>query len=132
MRANDFEASKHQRQVVNRFNNFVQEGDDNFDKDIAARQKESQAAEKGGAGKTKSEAESEIAAAEAPSSTTETAEATPSTNKKQKPRKAPKNVATDLRTRIRSSEYLRSPDITSWKHRLRVCYLAPSINCGGF
>lgn len=132
MRANDFEASKHQRQVVNRFNNFVQEGDDNFDKDIAARQKESQAAEKGGAGKTKPEAGSEPAATEASSSTTETA-ATPSTSKKQKPRKAPKNVATDLRTRIRSSEYLLSPDITSWKHRLRVCYFTLSINCkGGF
>ncbi|KAG0066537.1 Arginyl-tRNA--protein transferase 1 [Linnemannia elongata] len=119
MRANDFEASKHQRQIVNRFNNFVQEGDDKFDEDIAARQKESQAAEKGGAEKTKPESGLEPAATEASSSTTETAAATP-TSKKQKPRKAPKNVATDLRTRIRSSEYLLSPDITSWKHRLRI------------
>ncbi|KAF9147361.1 Arginyl-tRNA--protein transferase 1 [Linnemannia schmuckeri] len=121
MRANDFEASKHQRQIVNRFNNFVQEGDDNFDKDIAARQKGSQAAEKNGSAKTKSEAGSEqTTTTEVASSTMETTAATSSTGKKQKPRKAPKNVATDLRTRIRSSEYLHSPDITSWKHRLRI------------
>ncbi|KAK3842281.1 MAG: arginine-tRNA-protein transferase [Linnemannia gamsii] len=116
MRANDFEASKHQRQVVNRFNTFVQEGDDKFDKDIAARQQERKAAEKGGSEETKLEAGSE--------QHTETAMATEaaagSASKTQKPKKAPKNVVTDLRTRIRSSEYLLSPDITSWKHRLRI------------
>lgn len=123
MRANDFEASKHQRQIVNRFNNFVQEGDDNFDKDIAARQKESQAPEKGGSEKTTAEAGSDqpTAIEDSVTTTTETVATTLSTGKKQKPRKAPKNVATDLRTRIRSSEYIHSPDITSWKHRLRVC-----------
>jgi hypothetical protein len=124
MRANDFEASKHQRQIVNRFNNFIQEGDENFDKDIAARQKESQAAVKGESATTTAEAGSNQSTTSEDSVTTITAAAAaaaPSTSKKQKPRKAPKNVATDLRTRIRSSEYLHSPDITSWKHRLRVC-----------
>ncbi|KAG0298265.1 Arginyl-tRNA--protein transferase 1 [Linnemannia gamsii] len=122
MRANDFEASKHQRQIVNRFNNFVQEGDDNFDKDIAVRQKESQAAEKGESAKTTAEAGSDqpTAIEDSATTTTEAAAAKLSTGKKQKPRKAPKNVATDLRTRIRSSEYIHSPDITSWKHRLRI------------
>ncbi|KAF9909074.1 Arginyl-tRNA--protein transferase 1 [Linnemannia zychae] len=114
MEANEFEASKHQRQVVNRFNNFIQEGDDNFDKDIAARQQERKATEKGGSEETKPEDESEQSSATAIAATPATA------GKKQKPRKAPKNVATDLRTRIRSSEYLLSPDITSWKHRLRI------------
>ncbi|KAG0281544.1 Arginyl-tRNA--protein transferase 1 [Linnemannia exigua] len=116
MRANDFEASKHQRQVVNRFNNFVQEGDDNFDKDIAARQQERKAVETGGSEVTQPETGTEQSTV-----TPTTTEATAgSANRKQKPRKAPKNVATDLRTRIRSSEYLLSPDITSWKHRLRI------------
>ncbi|KAG0220196.1 Arginyl-tRNA--protein transferase 1 [Mortierella sp. NVP41] len=122
MRANDFEASKHQRQVINRFNNFVQEGDDNFDKDIASRQQESVSAEKGAsANSTEPEVGSELPAAfEGSTTAAETAAATATAGKKQKPRKAPKNVATDLRTRIRSSEYLLSPDITSWKHRLRI------------
>ncbi|KAF9131764.1 Arginyl-tRNA--protein transferase 1 [Mortierella sp. 14UC] len=116
MKANEFEASKHQRQVVNRFNNFIQEGDDNFDKDIAARQQERKAAEKGGSGETKPETGSE----QSTTTTKATEPAAVTVGKKQKPRKAPKNVATDLRTRIRSSEYLLSPDLTSWKHRLRI------------
>ncbi|KAF9928058.1 Arginyl-tRNA--protein transferase 1 [Linnemannia zychae] len=112
MKANDFQASKHQRQIVNRFNNFVQEGDDNFDRDIAARQKESETKldEKSGAkSKSDSSLEQQDISVEPFSA-----------DKKQKPRKAPKSAATDLRTRIRSSEYLLSPDITSWKHRLRI------------
>jgi hypothetical protein len=118
MKANEYEASKHQRQVVNRFNNFIQEGDDNFDKDIAARQQERKTAEKGESEETKPETGLE-------QSTVTTEAAGPAalcSAKKQKPRKAPKNVAANLRTRIRSSEYLHSPDITSWKHRLRVCF----------
>ncbi|KAF9996590.1 Arginyl-tRNA--protein transferase 1, partial [Modicella reniformis] len=120
MTVNEFEASKHQRQIVNRFNNFMQEGDENFEKDIASRKQQS----------------SEDAAKEDPSSTSiftkekpaeepsrpkDDAEAPAATveGKKQKPRKPPKNAASDLRTRIRSSEYLLSPEITSWKHHLR-------------
>jgi hypothetical protein len=112
MEAGKYEASKHQRQIVNRFNKFIQEGDENFDKDIASRRLEGSSMAVG-------------------PQDTSTAETLPSTGaetsmeivegKKQKPKKPPKNVTTDLKTRIRSSEYLHSPEITSWKHRLRVC-----------
>ncbi|KAF9357660.1 Arginyl-tRNA--protein transferase 1 [Mortierella sp. AD094] len=120
LKASEFEASKHQRQVVNRFNNYIQEGDENFEKDIASRQearKQSSDAEN-----KSSELETTAPSTEPTSSSMDTptpAEA-PAPGKKQKPRKPPKNVATDLRTRIRSSEYLLSPEITSWKHRLRA------------
>ncbi|KAF9186190.1 Arginyl-tRNA--protein transferase 1 [Haplosporangium sp. Z 767] len=120
MKANEFEASKHQRQAVNRFNHFIQEGDENFDRDIAARQQESADANK----ETRSDPEpastsiSETASTSTPAA--KSGAAADSGIKKQKPRKPPKNVASDLRTRIRSSEYLLSPEITSWKHRLRI------------
>ncbi|KAK3812288.1 MAG: arginine-tRNA-protein transferase [Benniella sp.] len=111
MEAGKYEASKHQRQIVNRFNKFIQEGDENFDKDIASRRLE----------------ESSMAVEPQDASTAETLPSTGAETsmeivegKKQKPKKPPKNVTTDLKTRIRSSEYLHSPEITSWKHRLRI------------
>ncbi|KAG0244006.1 Arginyl-tRNA--protein transferase 1 [Mortierella sp. GBA43] len=105
MDANKYEASKHQRQIVNRFNTFMQEGDKNFEKDIASRKQESSNVK-------------EDAAEPLPSNDVEASTATVEVKKKQK--KPPKNVASDLRTRIRSSEYLNSPEITSWKHRLKI------------
>ncbi|KAF9206336.1 Arginyl-tRNA--protein transferase 1 [Haplosporangium sp. Z 27] len=114
LKASEFEASKHQRQIVNRFNNYIQEGDENFEKDIISRQK----ARKQDPDSENSEPST---SSTVPLSTTETTSVeAPAPEKKQKPRKPPKNVATDLRTRIRSSEYLLSPEITSWKHRFKV------------
>ncbi|KAG0369224.1 arginine-tRNA-protein transferase [Gamsiella multidivaricata] len=121
MKAHEFAPSKHQRQIVNRFNNYVQEGDENFEKDIASRLEQSSET------KDASALNTEVASTSLTKSVPETTasnDAAPSTSegqgKKQKPRKAPKNAASDLKTRIRSSEYLLSPEITSWKHRLRV------------
>ncbi|KAF8982094.1 Arginyl-tRNA--protein transferase 1 [Entomortierella lignicola] len=92
----------------------AKEGDENFEKDIISRQK----ARKQDPDSENSEPST---SSTEPLSTTETASVeAPAPEKKQKPRKPPKNVATDLRTRIRSSEYLLSPEITSWKHRLKV------------
>ncbi|KAG0205447.1 Arginyl-tRNA--protein transferase 1 [Mortierella sp. GBA30] len=119
MKANEFEASKHQRQVVNRFNHYIQEGDDNFEKDIVARHQESSGKEI----TSTTDAGTPPASTSDANATTGAPDSTPSVaiqGKKQKPRKAPKNTATDLKTRIRSSEYLCSPDITSWKHRFRA------------
>ncbi|KAG0302833.1 Arginyl-tRNA--protein transferase 1 [Dissophora globulifera] len=145
MEANKFEPSKHQRQILNRFNNFIQEGDNNFEKDIVARQQEHAASEntalesagaesaatiatESNTATTSSNDAAAVVVAEATESTsTATANITGSSGggtegkkQKQKPRKAPKNASADLKTRIRSSEYLRSPDITEWKHRLRI------------
>jgi superoxide dismutase len=108
MKANEFEASKHQRQIVNRFNTFVQDGDTNFEKDIQSR---IQAA-------SKSTEENAAATTAAPEDTDISMES--SSVKKLKPKKS-KNVATDLKTRIHSSEYLVSEDKTvDWKHRFKV------------
>ncbi|KAF9102755.1 Arginyl-tRNA--protein transferase 1 [Mortierella sp. AM989] len=115
LKASEFEASRHQRQVVNRFNNFVQEGDEKFEKDIASRQKARQQ-NSNTENKSLDDTTASTSATETPAPTTE---------QKQKPRKPPKNAATDLRTRIHSSEYLLSPGIKSWKHRLRIT-LEPS------
>ncbi|KAI8598068.1 arginine-tRNA-protein transferase [Dissophora ornata] len=126
MKANEFEASKHQRQIVNRFNNYVQEGDENFEKDISSQQDESARAKNQSSGDTQTTltSVSESAAAADATSTSNDAMVSATTaegkKQKQKPKKAPKNAATDIKTRIRSSEYLRSPEITSWKHRFRV------------
>ncbi|KAF9572242.1 Arginyl-tRNA--protein transferase 1 [Mortierella alpina] len=120
MKANEFEASKHQRQVVNRFNHYIQEGDDNFERDIKARQRESVSSETA----TSAEADTpSVAASDTPVASGSGPESTPpatTQGKKQKPRKAPKNASTDLKTRISSSEYLLTPEITSWKHRFRL------------
>lgn len=105
MKANEFEASKHQRQIVNRFNHFVQEGDENMEKDIAARQN---------ADSTIAEDKSE-----------QPMDETPVNEKKQKPRKPPKNAPTDLRSRIRASEYKLGPEKETWRHRFRVNILSP-------
>ncbi|KAI9232798.1 hypothetical protein MVEG_08055 [Podila verticillata NRRL 6337] len=104
MKANEFEASKHQRQIVNRFNHFIQEGDENLEKDIAARQNVDATMAEG-----KSQPMDE----------------TPVNEKKQKPRKPPKNAPTDLRSRIHASEYKLGPEKATWKHRFRV-QLEPS------
>ncbi|KAG9324720.1 hypothetical protein KVV02_002498 [Mortierella alpina] len=120
MKANEFEASKHQRQVVNRFNHYIQEGDDNFEKDITAHQRESADPQT----TTTTDADTlPAASSETPVISGSGPEATPPTTaqgKKQKPRKAPKNAATDLKTRISSSEFLLTPEIASWKHRFRT------------
>ncbi|KAF9382875.1 Arginyl-tRNA--protein transferase 1 [Podila verticillata] len=104
MKANEFEASKHQRQIVNRFNHFIQEGDENLEKDIAARQNEDATMAEGNSQPT---------------------DETPVNEKKQKPRKPPKNAPTDLRSRIHASEYKLGPEKATWKHRFRV-QLEPS------
>ncbi|KAG0013412.1 Arginyl-tRNA--protein transferase 1 [Entomortierella chlamydospora] len=114
--ASEFQASKHQRQVVNRFNNYIQEGDENFEKDIVSRQ---EARKQSSNAENKSSEPETTAPSIEPTDTSALAEV-PAPGKKQKPRKPPKNVAADLITRIRSSEYLLSPEITSWKHRLRI------------
>lgn len=120
MKANEFEASKHQRQVVNRFNHYIQEGDDNFEKDITARQRVSADPQTA----TTTDADTLPAPASdtpvAPGSGPESTPPATAQGKKQKPRKAPKNAASDLKTRISSSEYLLTPEIASWKHRFRV------------
>ncbi|CAO3569189.1 unnamed protein product [Mortierella alpina] len=125
MKANEFEASKHQRQVVNRFNHYIQEGDDNFEKDITARQGQSADSP---AASTKDSGDLPAAGSDAPavprsgleSTLPAAAAAAAAQGKKQKPRKAAKNAATDLKTRISSSEYLLNAEIASWKHRFRT------------
>lgn len=118
MKANKFEASKHQRQIVNRFNTFVQEGDTNFEKDIQSR---IQAA-------SKSTEENTAAATPAPEDEDITMESS-SVKKPQKPKKS-KNVVTDLKTRIHSSEYLVSEDQTvDWKHRFKVRKTSKDKEC---
>ncbi|KAF9960777.1 Arginyl-tRNA--protein transferase 1 [Mortierella alpina] len=120
MKANEFEASKHQRQVVNRFNHYIQEGDDNFEKDITARQRISADPQTA----TTTDADTLPAPASdtpvAPGSGPESTPSATAQGKKQKPRKAPKNAASDLKTRISSSEYLLTPEIATWKHRFRT------------
>ncbi|KAG0077816.1 Arginyl-tRNA--protein transferase 1 [Podila epicladia] len=103
MRANEFEASKHQRQIVNRFNHFIQEGDENMEKDITARMNANQ-----------------DAAMTESTSGPEPMDETPVNEKKQKPRKPPKNAPTDLRSRIHASEYMLGPEKATWKHQFRV------------
>ncbi|KAF9430488.1 Arginyl-tRNA--protein transferase 1 [Podila epigama] len=103
MKANEFEASKHQRQTVNRFNHFVQEGDEKFEKDIAERLQEHQDA-------TMTEAKAD----------TESVDDVSGQQKKQKPRKPAKNVPTDLRSRIQAAEYEHGPEDAVWKHRFKV------------
>ncbi|KAF9957002.1 Arginyl-tRNA--protein transferase 1 [Mortierella alpina] len=124
MKANEFEASKHQRQVVNRFNHYIQEGDDNFEKDITARQRQNTdplaASTKAADSLPAAGPDTPIASGSGPESTLPAAAAAAAQGKKQKPRKAPKNAATDLKTRISSSEYLLAPEITSWRHRFRT------------
>ncbi|ORZ12027.1 arginine-tRNA-protein transferase [Lobosporangium transversale] len=131
LNANEFEASKHQRQIVNRFNTYIQEGDDSFEKDITLRKAERSEVEKQESSKdsieTSSTAATLIPTASTPISTPKepgtSASTTPS--KKQKQKKPPKNAPQDLRTRIRLSEYLHSPEVSSWKHRLKII-LEPS------
>ncbi|KAF9315504.1 Arginyl-tRNA--protein transferase 1 [Podila horticola] len=103
MKANEFEASKHQRQIVNRFNHFIQEGDEHMEKDIATRMNANQ----------DTPMTEDI-------SGPEPMDETPVNEKKQKPRKPPKNAPTDLRSRIHSSEYKLSAQKANWKHRFRV------------
>ncbi|KAG0016564.1 Arginyl-tRNA--protein transferase 1 [Podila clonocystis] len=103
MRANEFEASKHQRQIVNRFNHFIQEGDENMEKDITARMNANQ-----------------DAAMTEGTSGPEPMDETPVNEKKQKPRKPPKNAPIDLRSRIRASEYMLCSENATWKHQFRV------------
>ncbi|KAF9584288.1 Arginyl-tRNA--protein transferase 1 [Lunasporangiospora selenospora] len=113
MEANEFQASKHQRHIVNRLNHFVQDGEPGIESDIIARQNGSE----GGAASTTTTPET---------TTKETTEAEETTSdatmagKKQKQRKAKKNAPTDLISRIRSSEYLNWTDIKEWKHRFKV------------
>jgi hypothetical protein len=130
MKANEFAPSKHQRQIVNRFNNFVQEGDESFEKDIASRQQENIGAKK--VSSVSADAVS-TSLSEPAAETSVSSEAIVSLSgaggKKQKPRKPAKNAAADLRTRIRLSEYLCSPEITSWKHRLRVRFISWVKRC---
>lgn len=117
MESNKYEASRHQRQIVNRFNKFMQEGDETFEKDITSRKQEDSIVKDD----TVSTSTFKVDSTSEPLLSNDT-EASAETvgKKKQKPKKPPKNVASDLRTRIRSSEYLLSPEITSWKHRLKV------------
>ncbi|GJJ72989.1 arginyl-tRNA---protein transferase [Entomortierella parvispora] len=106
MKANEFEASKHQRQVVNRFNTFIHDGDSNFEKDIASRQR----------AESLKSAEKKKDASDIPA----TDEGQSSVKKPPKPKKS-KNVSTDLKTRIHSSEYLLAEDEgVEWKHRFKV------------
>lgn len=106
MKANEFEASKHQRQVVNRFNTFIHDGDANFEKDIASRQQSG----------ANTSTEKEKDSADATGAIEE-----PLTVKKPHKLKKSKNVATDLKTRIYSSEYLLAEDQgADWKHQFRV------------
>ncbi|KAI1318268.1 Arginyl-tRNA--protein transferase 1 [Mortierella claussenii] len=133
MEAKKYEASKHQRQIVNRFNTYVREGDDNFEKDIQSRMQRRSEEEKstsnGGSTSTSVVAEAAGAGAgsaevSAPSSLPTDASTTMSVaGKKPKQKRPPKNAPTDLKSRIHSSEYLLSPDVTFWKHRLRVCII---------
>lgn len=110
MRANEFEASKHQRQIVNRFNHFIQEGDEHMEKDITARMNANQ-----------------DAAMTESTSGPEPMDETPVNEKKQKPRKPPKNAPTDLRSRIHASEYMLGPEKATWKHQFRVRVQIPSF-----
>ncbi|KAG0345470.1 Arginyl-tRNA--protein transferase 1 [Podila humilis] len=106
MLANEFEASKHQRQIVNRFNHFIQDGDENMERDIASRKK----ATKNVDGASNSEG------AAGP----ERMEDTPMNDEKQKPRKHPKNAPTDLKSRIHASELELNVDKLGWKHKFKV------------
>jgi len=110
MKANEFEASKHQRQVVNRFNTFIHDGDANFEKDIA--------------GRLQTEASKSNKKEKDATETTGAIEEPPSVKKPQKPKKS-KNVATDLKTRIHCSEYQLAEDQgVDWKHRFKVTWTA--------
>lgn len=113
MKANEFEASKHQRQIVNRFNHFIQEGDEHMEKDIATRMNANQ----------DTPMTEDI-------SGPEPMDETPVNEKKQKPRKPPKNAPTDLRSRIHSSEYKLSAQKANWKHRFRVRVHSDLVHTG--
>ncbi|KAG0051072.1 Arginyl-tRNA--protein transferase 1 [Gryganskiella cystojenkinii] len=104
MKAHEFEASKHQRQVVNRFNTFIQDGDAKFEEDIHCR------------------LETESKSAENTETTLETEETTAAAPGKKAPKpKKSKNVARDLKTRIHCSEYLLAEDNgDDWKHKFKV------------
>ncbi|KAG0240909.1 Arginyl-tRNA--protein transferase 1 [Actinomortierella wolfii] len=141
MEALNFRASKHQRNLVNRFNRFVsKEGDATFEREIQAQLKEKSSAKKDKADSsakqnantaastnssaakdlchnTATDATSEPTLSEADAKAQAKAEAK---LQKQKQKKVLKEMPKTHVDKIHLAEYLLHPEQTEWSHRFKV------------
>ncbi|KAF9161880.1 hypothetical protein DFQ26_004069, partial [Actinomortierella ambigua] len=135
MEALKYHASKHQRNLVNRFNRFVSdEGDETFERDIQAQlSKESSkppdTAEKGENGAQPAATNTGVHATTASATEGDVAPlsnderkalvAAEAKRQKQKQKKVLKEMPQNLVDKIHLAEYSRHPDQTAWRHRFK-------------